>query len=322
MQSANQARHKNRIQSHNLVWLTAFILAVLVVASGSVVGNYLYSYAHQGDVNISLFDGAAQENNTENVRTGSNRSNRSSSPAVQSQHKSYSGKSAKEAGKKSAFTVRDGKQLWSTKTKVDIFRAEYKNAKGETTVRTEDGSKVIAPGTEGSYTFQLRNSSAYKAEYKVWIEAKLSDQAMNQPIQSRMSGKGKWLLGGNKSWKQALDLNGVAQSGTLAAGKTADYTLYWQWPYEQGIDETDTNLGGQAVDRDLTYTITIHTLATSDEGDKGGSGKHGGNGLLHAIQTGDTSHILLWSMILFGSLGFLVGLLLGRKRRKDRENAE
>ncbi len=316
MQSANQARHKNRIQSHSLVWLTALILAVLVVASGSVVGNYLYSYAHQGDLNISLFDGAAQENSTGRVRT---QSSRAGSPAVQSQHKSYSGKSAKAAGKKAAFTVRDGKQVWSTQTKVDIFQAEYKNAEGETTVQSEDGSKVIAPGSEGSYTFQLKNSGAYKADYKVWVEATLSDPAMNQPIQSRMSGRGQWLLGGSQGWKQALDLNGVSQSGTLAAGKSADYTIYWQWPYEQGIDETDTSLGDQAVDRDLQYTITIHTMATSDEG---GNGKKGGNGLIHAIQTGDTSHILLWTLILVGSLAFLAGLLLGRKRRKDRENGE
>lgn len=315
MQSANQARHKNRMENNNLVWLTAFILAVLVLASGSVVGNYLYSYAHQGDVNISLFGGT-------DISSNRNADTASASSLVQSQYKSYSGKSAQVAGKKSAFTVRDGKQLWSTKTKVDIFQAEYKNANGEGTVRSEDGSKVIVPGTEGSYTFQLRNSGAYKAEYKIWVEAELSDGIMNEPIQSRMFGNSEWLLGGNKSWKQALDLNGVAQSGTLAAGKTADYTVYWQWPYEQGIDGTDTCLGNQAVDRDLTYTITIHTLATSDEGGKGGSGKHGGNRLLHAIQTGDTSHILLWSMILFGSLGFLVGILLGRKRRKDRENAE
>lgn len=313
MQSANQARHKNRIQSHNLVWLTAFILAVLVVASGSVVGNYLYSYAHQGDLNISLFDGA--EDNA-----GSNRSQRTqsaSNPVVLSQHSSSSGKSAKAAGKKEAFTVKDGKQVWSTKTAVDIFKAEYKNADGETTVQSEDGSKVIAPGSEGSYTFQLKNSGAYKAEYKVWVEAKLSDPAMNQPIQSRMSGRGQWLLGGSQGWKQALDLDGVSQSGTLAAGKTADYTICWQWPYEQGIDETDTGLGDQAVDRDLSYTITIHTMATSDEGGSGNSG-----GLIHAIQTGDTSHILLWVLILVGSLSFLVGLLLGRKKRKDRENAE
>lgn len=322
MQSANQVRHKNRIQSHNLVWLTAFILAVLVVASGSVVGNYLYSYAHQGDVNISLFDGAdtSSIDNARNQSAVSTQSTRSRSPVVLSQHTSYSGKSAKEEGKKSAFTVKDGKQVWSTKTAVDIFRAEYKSADGEVTVQSEEGSKVIAPGTEGNYTFQLRNSSAYKAEYKVWIEAKLSDETMNEPIQSRMSGKGKWLLGGSESWKKALDLNGVSQSGTLAAGKTADYTIYWHWPYEQGMDETDTHLGDQAVNRNLTYTITIHTLATSDEGGKGG--KNDGSGLIHAIQTGDTSHILLWMLILVGSLAFLAGLLLGRKRRKDQENAE
>lgn len=320
MQSANQARHKNRIQSHNLVWLTAFILAVLVVASGSVVGNYLYSYAHQGDLNISLFDGA--ESNARSTRTQA-----TNNPVVLSQHSSSSGKSAKAAGKKAAFTVKDGKQVWSTKTAVDIFKAEYKNAEGETTVQSEDGSKVIAPGSEGSYTFQLKNSGAYKAEYKVWVEAKLSDPAMNQPIQSRMSGRGQWLLGGSKGWKQALDLDGVSQSGTLAAGKTADYTIYWQWPYEQGMDDTDTSLGDQAVDRDLSYTITIHTLATSDEGGKGGqagsgSGKRGGNGLLHAIQTGDTSHILIWVLILVGSLSFLVGLLLGKRRKKDENHEE
>ena len=50
----------------------------------------------------------------------------------------------------------DGK-VWELDTKVDIFKVEEKNEKGEFSVISKDGNKVIAPGMEGNYSFQIKN---------------------------------------------------------------------------------------------------------------------------------------------------------------------
>ena len=43
---------------------------------------------------------------------------------------------------------------------MDLFQNAYVNDQGQTVVASEDGSKVVAPGTSGSYSFAVRNSGA------------------------------------------------------------------------------------------------------------------------------------------------------------------
>ena len=326
MQPDNQVR-KNRInQSHSIVWLTAFILSVLVVATIAVVGTCIYNYAHRSDCQISLFDGQIRET-TASVKNISTQ--QQTDAVLKSQAKKYSGDQAKQQSEKSSFVVKDSTQIWKTETAVDLFKASYKNADGTITVKSADGSHVVAPGTEGSYTFSLKNTGSAAADYKVWVEAKLSSNMTGAPIETRMSGTDGWLLGSKTSWEQAESLNGVSTEETIDAGKTADYTIYWQWPFEQDKDEADTGLANKAVDQELSYTVTIYTL-TSASTSTGDDDQNTGNGQSaqsrqsdqttsrHSVKTGDTTPVLLWVMILIVSAGILSCLFILKKRKNNR----
>ena len=74
---------------------------------------------------------------------------------------------------------------------------------------------------------------------------------------------------------QLLDASGKAVAGeqqqsTLAPGSAAQYALYWEWPYERGNGAEDTAFGQASLSEDISYTVTITTLATMDAAGDGG----------------------------------------------------
>lgn len=316
MQPANQKKENRIRKPHSIVWLFASILTVLVIATVSVVGTCIYSYAHRSDCQISLYDGQIKEA----VSTRNNAATQKKiNPVIKSQATTYSGTQAKVQSEESAFEVNDATQVWKTETAIELFKSDYKNADGITTVKSEDGRKIIAPGTEGSYTFDLKNTGNTAADYKIWVEAKLSSNMTGVPIQTRMSASNGWLLGGKNSWEEAADLDGVATTATIDAGKTAEYTIYWQWPFEQGEDETDTSLANASVNQEMSYTVTIYTLtATATGNGNSGSQKH----ILSGTKTGDTTKILMWIIALAASAGVIGCLVIWKKRKNDEKNEQ
>ena len=186
--------------------------------------------------------------------------------------------------------------VWETETKVDIFRLSYDKNTEQVTVKSADTDKIIAPGTENSYSFSLKNSKARYADYSVWVEAKVEPEDLDLPLNVRMSkGDGAWLLGSSSEWKKPLDLNSVKDEGRLRVNESNSYTLTWQWPFEQGNDEFDTLLGNRTMNEDLNFTIIIHTLSTnyessgssSDSGESGGS--HGGSSSSGTNESGNNN---------------------------------
>lgn len=309
-------------QSHSIVWLIAFILAVLVVATVSILGTCIYNYAHRSDCQISLYDGQVQETTGTMLNNAASQKNTNS--VIQSVATQYSGTDAKQESKKSAFEVEDANQVWKTQTAIELFKADYQNQNGVTTVKSADGSKVIAPGTEGSYTFSLKNTSNTAADYKIWVEATLNSDIQGVPIETRMSSDDGWLLGGKNTWEQADALNGVATAETIDAGKTAEYTIYWQWPFESGNDAADTNLAdvSGSVNQEMSYTVTIYTLtaAAADNGTENINGNQNGStvkNFLHAVKTGDNAQMILWIVVFVCAAGILACLLILRKRMND-----
>ena len=316
MQPANH-KNENRInQGHNAVWLTAFVLAVLVAATISVVGTCIYRYARHSDCEISLYQGQIAEP----VKTAQSASTqKAANPVIRSEATQYKGSQAKQQTEKSAFDVKDYDQVWKTETAIELFKSDYTNADGVVTVKSADGRKVIAPGTEGSYTFSLKNTSDASADYKIWVEADISSDMTGVPLETRMSCDSGWLLGGKNSWEKAEDLNGVSTAENIGAGKTAEYTIYWQWPFEQGDDPADTHLGNisadQSTNQELSYTVTIYTLtSTAAE-----SADQTQNSLFHPAKTGDNAQVILWTVVLAVSAGILIVLLILRKRKNEQK---
>ena len=242
--------------------LASAILMVLCLITGSILAEYLVNIAW-ADKNLINLDGSEAKS------------------ALLTVSSNISAGAARKLGFKTVSD--DDAQVWSTDTKVDIFRVSYDES-GQVTVKSETSDKVIAPGTENSYSFSLKNPRSKYVDYSMWVEAKVEPEDLDLPVNVRMSGReGAWLLGNDTEWKKPLDLNGVREDGRLGRGQTSSYTLTWQWPFEQGTDELDTLLGDRAVGEDLDLTIVIHTLATAyssgsgsdDSDDNGGNG--GGN---------------------------------------------
>lgn len=312
---------KNRIknQSQGVVWLTAFVLAVLVVATVALVTSCLYSYAHRSDFAISLSEGQVNEQAS---LTKHAESQVETNPVLESHVTQYSGAQAVQQAKKNAFYVEDADQIWQTETEVAIFKASYENAEGAVTVQSADGSHVIAPGTANDYTFTLKNTGKTAANYKVWVETKASAELSALPLQARMSGHKGWLLGESDTWSQASALDGITDEEKLGAGKSAEYTIYWKWPFEQGNDELDTRLGNLAADQPLTYTIIIHTMAvectSSGGGNDGGSHHNPLYAVLGSPKTGDTASPLLWLICLAAAAGGIVIVWARQKKRKEK----
>lgn len=319
MQPDHTNKNRIKIKNHNIVWPTALILSMLVMVSVAVVGASIYNYVHCSACEISLYKGQIK-----NQKAGKAKQAEQQRAILKTKAAKYTGAKAKQQSQKNAFNVKDGAQVWETETKIELFKSQYKNKDGKITVKSADGRHVIAPGTEGQYTFDIKNTSKTPANYKIWVEAKLSSDIESAPLQTRMSGQNGWLLGSKNGWKQAASLDGVTTKENIGAGKTAEYTIYWQWPFEQGDDKADTDLANVSVNQEMSYTVTIHTMAaasTDTEPNNQQDQKNRGY-LVKGVKAGDTAQILKWAMILGVSAGILWILLLIKKRKNKEEQAQ
>ena len=210
------------------------------------------------------------------------------------------------------FEVSDEQTVWNTATEIEIFKVSYLNGEKVVTLNSDNGESVIAPGTENSYTFKLKNTGDVAVDYTVAVEAYFTPEEIELPIIGRLNRyDSKWLVGDLQNYEEILALNGVEDSATLGAGKYTYYTLDWLWSYESGNDELDTMLGNMAVDEELALTIVISTIATASDDPNDDSG-------ITPPQTGDDSKITLWISIAIGSLILIVILILYQIREKRR----
>lgn len=212
---------------------------------------------------------------------------------------------------KPGFETYDENTVWTGETNVEIFSIQYNNESGETTVRSQDGTKVLAPGTGGTYAFFLENTGNVSLDYTLEMDAWFSDSEYPIPIYASVTGHdGGYLLGSEEEMVDVLRLAEVKQSGTVAAGNILPYTLNWEWPFELD-DAYDTMLGNLAVEQDITLTIAIRTTATySDDPQEPG-------GL--PPQTGDTARIELYAIMMVVSLAGILALLLLRGKEESNE---
>lgn len=213
------------------------------------------------------------------------------------------------------FIAYDDQGEWKRKTSVEIFKISYENSETTVTVQSDDGDKLIAPGTENSYVFKLKNPGEVAMDYTVTIDAVFSPAEIQIPIQARLSRyDGKWITGSRENFDTVEALDAAKDNATLGAGRYTYYVLDWCWPYEGDTDELDTLLGNMATEQDLTFTITINTIArASDDPNAGG-------GIMP--QTGDSAMPVLWLTLAGISLVLLiVPLIPVRRKRRDESEA-
>ena len=167
------------------------------------------------------------------------------------------------------YNIHDDHTVWQTETQVDIFSARHYSANG-LTVNSDNGDKVIAPGTTGTYRFTVENTSGLPMYYELTFESWQKGFRYDLPMQARVySETGEYLLGSPAVWPDINELNNTADQQTLDDGKSMTYTLEWRWPFEQASgDWLDTAFGNQEVFNEYTNNgpieLGIRIMTTSE----------------------------------------------------------
>lgn len=165
------------------------------------------------------------------------------------------------------FYTDDDKGAWSKGKDIDIFRADYVNGEGQTTVASSDGTKVIAPGTETTYNFSMFNSGNMAVVYATDLDFTLIVgnevvDGKNFPLQVRLvNSRGEYLIGSETEWVRVADATLDQHSSVLGASSYERLELQLRWEFYGGNDELDTLYGDLAAERGVSLTMGINTYA-------------------------------------------------------------
>ncbi len=293
------------------IWLSVLILLVCVAATTIVFLSRLDSFLLDDEGAISLITQDTDE--TEDTQEPTSNTD---TTEITTDPSSVTTPQPTQPPKKPGFEASDDNTVWSTNTQVEIFCVSYVNGEQVITVNSGNGDKVIAPGTENSYTFKLKNTGNVALDYTVEIDACFTPADIEIPITGRLNRyDGKWVVGGKDEYAKVSVLDTAEDNATLGAGKYTYYTLDWLWPFESGNDELDTMLGNLAVDQELTFTIVIKTTATESSNPYDDSG-------ITPPQTGDNTNLTLWIVLAVSSFAMMIFLLFYQKKEKQRDSAE
>lgn len=143
-----------------------------------------------------------------------------------------------------------GRLTWDSATGIDengaavlsLFADAYQN------VLSENGERVVAPGTEGSCTVRLENRMGYAISY-VAVAYRIKE-AETLPVEPGFSCEGaedteSYPLPEGVEEAQVIR----AVRGELGGGQSADFRLDWLWEYYEceARDALDTALGDKAA---------------------------------------------------------------------------
>lgn len=137
--------------------------------------------------------------------------------------------------------VYDEHVKYSNNTKLNIFTHKSYYVK----------SDAIAPDSQNSYQFVVRNNNDFAIIYNLKME---ESNPYNINMKYRLKLDGKYILGNHKEWVTAKEL--IENEVVLADKSYNVYTLDWKW-FESN-DEVDTKIG---TNIDSNYQLNISFLA-------------------------------------------------------------
>lgn len=290
------------------IWVAVLLLFVLVCLSVFILTSRLNPFLPNDEGAIVLNDGSDSNEDTgdDDSATADGNSSTSNGTATGNAEPVYN----------PDFYVTDGEIAWGTNTSVELFHVFYEDGEQNISVKSDDGDTIIAPGTENSYTFKLKNSGDVALDYIVTVDAYVTPSDITIPVTARLNRyDGTWVVGDLDTYVDIPTFDVAQDTGTIGAGKYAYYTLDWVWPFESGDDAWDTVLGDMAVEQDVILTIAISTVSKISNNPDDTSG-------LTPPKTGDDSMIVLWYGLAIISLILLLILIVYLIREKYKAKME
>lgn len=209
----------------------------------------------------------------------------------------------------------DDDVIWDLDTDVTIFRTTEVDEDGNVVVESIDGDNIIAPGMEGDYRFEVRNTGKFAVETKTIVSAKLTVNGEifeDAPIEVRFANyKGENITEGG--WIKVNELSEHIDDLTVGKKSYIYFDLDWRWAYEGNDDELDTLLGNLSVDNEVEFSINIVIAATRS----GNRNAEGGLPLVTSGPTGfDIRPIIIVTVVVL--LVTITLLIIEKKRNKER----
>ena len=170
-------------------------------------------------------------------------------------------------GKNPQVEFEDSGGKWQAGRDTDIFRAEYENGEGKTTVVSQDGTKVIAPGVTTTYKFTMQNTGNMAVSYQTDLRfiLKIGDKVQEDyffPLKVRLlNDRGEYVIGDEDRWVNVQDAVLWSYPGLLGANSYETFELQLTWEFEGGCDELDTYYGDLSAEKGVYLTLKIKTYA-------------------------------------------------------------
>ena len=141
-----------------------------------------------------------------------------------------------------SLTVYDNNTVYESSTPLKIFENKSYYVKDD----------LIAPESENSYQFIIRNNNEFAIRYGLEFN---QNNPYNINMKYRLKQDGKYIIGDDESWVTAEEL---LQNGVVLANYSYNvYTLDWKW-FETD-DDTDTKIG---TNIEANYSLNINIFAS------------------------------------------------------------
>ena len=213
--------------------------------------------------------------------------------------------------------IADNECVWSEDTQINIFRIKEVNENGEIVVESSTGDKIIAPGMEGEYGFEIRNIGNMAVDTKTVLSVEFKADGLEYdtlPIEVRLINfKGEDLFG--NGWINIKDYEECIDELTIGRNSYANYKFYWRWAFESGDDVFDTLLGDLSTKQEVSLTVHIASSAALSEDPSSSGGLSLGDDV---IRTG--GDIVLVPYIILNCLIVTILVVLLILNKKKREN--
>ena len=173
------------------------------------------------------------------------------------------------------LTYTTGSLTWNSATGVDpdtgvaelsLFSDHYQN------VQSDNGEKVVAPGTENTNIVRLKNSVSRTITYVAVMYRIKEETAL--PVEPTLLDDEAFTNTDTYPLPDGVTQDQVvrAVTGTVDGGQIQDFDIHWQWNYYDSDqrDQVDTALGNEAawVEADeVTAGLYIVVMEDEDPGD-------------------------------------------------------